>query len=137
MQKSSIIDVMNGIDNLTPDTPVLDADYLDKDKALQLLSLNTHLNFDERCKDISTFVLCSFDGNTYYIDENASLWDINEDGKLSVLSVGVVGYSVDGFATDIAEKAVKEGDDATLTEMENYLEEEFIEALREQMGDAA
>lgn len=129
MEQSSIIEVMNAIDALRCDTPVLDSAYLDKDKALQLLSLNTHVNFDERCQDVSTLVLCSFDGQTYFIDENANLWNINEEGNLSILSVGITGYGVNGFAVDVAKKAAQEDDQATLNEMTNYLEADFIASL--------
>lgn len=129
MEKPSIVELMSGIDALRSDTPVLDSAYLDKDKALQLLSLNTHVNFDERCQDVSTLVLCSFDGQTYFIDENANIWDINKEGNLSILSVGITGYGINGFAVDVAKKAAQEADQATLKEMMNYLEADFIESL--------
>lgn len=129
MEKPSIVELMSGINALRSDTPVLDSAYLDKDKALQLLSLNTHVNFDERCQDVSTLVLCSFDGQTYFIDENANIWDINEEGNLSILSVGITGYGINGFATDVAKKAAQEADQATLNDMMNYLEADFIESL--------
>ena len=129
MEKPSIVELMSGIDALRSDTPVLDSAYLDKDKALQLLSLNTHVNFDERCQDVSTLVLCSFDGQTYFIDENANIWDINKEGNLSILSVGITGYGINGFAVDVAKKAAQEADQATLKEMMNYLEADFIASL--------
>lgn len=132
----NLFDLMTTINNLPADCPNFEASNFDADKVAQLLKqLDKPWAFDSRCKEPETTVLCSFENKTYLIDEEMNLWDINADGDLSVLSVGVVSSGVSGFAADIAKNIAASGDIDALADVSGMLTEEYIECLTETMDE--
>lgn len=103
MNGLNIFDICQALDTNgnKPTNPLFDARLFDKKKVNQLLSLDLTFMLDERFNEPETLVLCSYEGETFFIDENANLWDIYKTGELSMLSVGHLGYGIDGFVVDL------------------------------------
>lgn len=103
---------------------VFDRDAIDAKKAGELLTIPNAM-LDKRCYNPQTLVLCSFDGETYLMDEETHLWDITPSGHLSIRSVGTFAYGVEDFAADMVL-----ADTDKLNELQGCFNEDFIELVQ-------
>lgn len=115
LSKLNIYDIMQAADSTRrANYPVLDiGDALDNEQSLykscRLLYLAMHkgLKTAAGLYEPSTLLLCGFESDVFLIDERANLWDIkniDDEDMLSVLSVGYLGFGIDGFVLDLKDK---------------------------------